>query len=137
MNVYDSSNNIHDINKLLENEMANNKKSVWVKLDKKMKTQKLHSYAEKYGKEHSLSMKQVKQLKIYFSLCLDQQKLQKTKDILYNKDTGEITNIPVLFFNIQTNNFTLKQCDKHVSTIKSLTPKRISKKNAINDLDKK
>ena len=127
--LYDSSSNIHDINKLLENEMVNNKKNVWIKLDKKMKTQKLHIYAEKYGKEHSLSMKQIKQLKIYFSSCLDQQKLQKTKDISYNKETGEITSIPMLFFNIQTNNFTLKQCDKHVSTIKSLTPKRLSKKS--------
>ena len=127
--LYDSSSNIHDINKLLENEMVNNKKNVWIKLDKKMKTQKLHIYAEKYGKEHSLSMKQIKQLKIYFSSCLDQQKLQKTKDISYNKETGEITSIPMLFFNVQTNNFTLKQCDKHVSTIKSLTPKRLSKKS--------
>ncbi len=127
--LYDSSSNIHNINKLLENEMVNNKKNVWIKLDKKMKTQKLHIYAEKYGKEHSLSMKQIKQLKIYFSSCLDQQKLQKTKDISYNKETGEIISIPMLFFNVQTNNFTLKQCDKHVSTIKSLTPKRLSKKS--------
>jgi len=127
--LYDSSGNIHNINKLLENEMVNNKKNVWIKLDKKMKTQKLHIYAEKYGKEHSLSMKQIKQLKIYFSSCLDQQKLQKTKDISYNKETGEITSVPMLFFNVQTNNFTLKQCDKHVSTIKSLTPKRLSKKS--------
>lgn len=127
--LYDSSSNIHNINKLLETEMVNNKKNVWIKLDKKMKTQKLHIYAEKYGKEHSLSMKQIKQLKIYFSSCLDQQKLQKTKDISYNKETGEILNIPMLFFNVQTNNFTLKQCDKHVSTIKSLTPKRLTKKN--------
>ena len=108
MNNMNNMNNINNINKLLENEMANNKKSVWIKLDKKMKTQKLHSYAEKYGKEHSLSMKQVKQLKIYFSTCLDNQKLQKTKEIVYNKDTGDIINIPILYFNIQTNNFTLK-----------------------------
>lgn len=127
--LYDPSSNIHNINTLLENEMVNNKKNVWIKLDKKMKTQKLHIYAEKYGKEHSLSMKQIKQLKIYFSSCLDQQKLQKTKDISYNKETGEIISVPMLFFNVQTNNFTLKQCDKHVSTIKSLTPKRLSKKN--------
>ena len=48
--LYDSSSNIHNINKLLENEMVNNKKNLWIKLDKKMKTQKLHIYAEKYGK---------------------------------------------------------------------------------------
>ena len=34
--LYDSSSNIHNINKLLENEMVNNKKNLWIKLAKQI-----------------------------------------------------------------------------------------------------
>jgi hypothetical protein len=62
--------------------------------------------------------------------CLNKAKLQKTKDVVYEKDSGEITAIPALFFNSITHNFTLKIMDsKRVSTLKSLTPKRMTEKN--------
>jgi hypothetical protein len=56
--------------------------------------------------------------------------LQKTKDVVYDKESGEINSIPALFFNSTNHTFTLKIIDsKRVSTLKSLTPKRISEKN--------
>ena len=62
--------------------------------------------------------------------CLEKMKLQKTKDVVYDKETKEITSIPALHFNINSHHFTLKIMDtKRVSTLKSLTPKRISNKN--------
>ena len=61
--------------------------------------------------------------------CLNKQKLQKTKDVVYDKSTREITSIPSLHFNVETKNFTLKVMDiKHVSTMKCLTPKRKAEK---------
>ena len=48
---------ISDINNLLEMEKQNNKNESWNKLDKSMKIQKLHGFAEKYGRENSLPMK--------------------------------------------------------------------------------
>jgi hypothetical protein len=118
------------IDKLLEMEKQHNKNEQWNKLDKTVKLQKLHHYAEKYGKEHSLPVKEVKTLKAFFNNCLETNKLQKTKDVVYDKTSREITSIPALHFNQLSHNFTLKIMDsKRVSTLKSLTPKRITEKN--------
>ena len=121
---------IHNIDSLLENEKQKNKSDSWNKLDKTVKIQKLHAFAEKYGKDNGYPAKEVKNLKAFFVDCLNKAKLQKTKDVIYEKETGEITAIPALFFNSITHNFTLKIMDsKRVSTLKSLTPKRITEKN--------
>jgi hypothetical protein len=121
---------IQNIETLLENEKQKNKSDSWNKLDKTVKIQKLHAFAEKYGKDNGYPAKEVKNLKVFFVDCLNKAKLQKTKDVIYEKETGEITAIPALFFNSITHNFTLKIMDsKRVSTLKSLTPKRITEKN--------
>ena len=119
---------ISDINKLLEMEKQNNKNESWNKIDKSMKIQKLHVFAERYGKENSLPMKLVKCLKVFFSECLDNNKLSKSKDVIYDREKHEITSIPLLTMNANKN-FTLRQNEKRQSTIKSLTPKRMTVKN--------
>jgi hypothetical protein len=130
-----SSNNIVEddsltIDKLLEMEKQHNKNEQWNKLDKTVKIQKLHHFAEKYGKEHTLPSKDIKSLKAFFVSSLENNKLQKTKDVVYDKGTKEITAIPALHFNQVSRNFTLRITDaKRVSTLKSLTPKRITEKN--------
>jgi hypothetical protein len=117
------------IDQLLEKEKQKNKSDSWNKLDKTVKIQKLHAFAEKYGKDNNYPAKDVKNLKMFFVECLERGKLQKTKDVVYAKD-GEITAIPALFFNATSRSFTLKMIDaKRVSTLKSLTPKRMSEKN--------
>jgi len=119
--------NYTKVDQLLEKEKQHNKTESWNKLDKTIKIQKLHSFAERYGKEHALAMKDIKSLKIFFNDCLEKNKLQKTKDVIYDKDTHEIQTIPSLFFHPVNRNFTLKIMDpKRVSTLKSLTPKRTS-----------
>lgn len=119
--------NYNAIDKLLEKEKLQNKTENWNKLDKTIKIQKLHQFAEKYGKEHSFPVKDIKSLKSFFIDCLEKNKLQKTKDVIYDKDTQTITSIPVLHFNQLTHNFTLRLVDpKRVSTLKSLTPKRVN-----------
>lgn len=123
--TYPEESSFSTIDQMLENEKIQNKKEAWNKLNKTVKIQKLHEYAEKYGKEHSIPVKDIKSLKVFFSDCLDKNKLQKTKDIVYDKERGIITGIPSLFFNTTNRAFTLKIIDsKRVSTIKSLTPKR-------------
>jgi len=119
-----------NIDSILENEKQKNKSDSWNKLDKTVKIQKLHAFAEKHGRDNGYPVKEVKNLKVFFVDCLNKAKLQKTKDVVYEKDSGEITAIPALFFNNITHNFTLKIMDsKRVSTLKSLTPKRITEKN--------
>lgn len=116
--------NALSVDKLLETEKINNRNGSWNKLDKTVRIQKLHAFAEKYGKQHFLTPKEVQLLKAFFIECLERSKLQKVKDVIYNKDTREITSIPALFFNTENKNFTLRLDAKHVSTIKSLTPKK-------------
>jgi hypothetical protein len=112
------------LEEMLEQEKQQNKTEAWNKIDKTMKIQKLHAYAEKYGKEHGFPVKDIKTLKGFFVDALDKGKLQRTKDVLYSKDTREISAIPALHFNKDAHAFTLKNMDtKRVSTLKSLTPK--------------
>lgn len=114
---------------ILDNQSLNAAKNdSWNKLDKTQRTQKLHSFAEKYGKTNELPVKDVKSLKAFFSSCLDSGKLNKTKDVNYDKEKGVINSIPSLFFNVSNRSFTLKADDKRVSTLKSMTPHRVTPK---------
>lgn len=126
---YISSNtafSLNAIDELLEKERNNNKMDSWNKLDKTVKMQKLHAFAEKYVKENKLAIKEAKALKAFFNDCLERNKLSKTKDLLYDKDTGDILAIPSLFFQSNTHHFTLKNTDpKRVSTLKSLNTKAL------------
>ena len=127
-NVYSSTEvSLNNLEKILEKERIYNKTESWNKLDKTVKLHKLHSFSEKYGKEHHLSIHNVKTLKSFFRECLESNKLNKTKDLVYDKETNEIINIPSLHFNSNGHNFTLKIVDtKRVSTLKCLTlPKRV------------
>jgi len=134
---YENELNYNEIAKYLENEKNKNKQDSWNKLDKTDKIQKLHAFAEKYGKDNGIPIKEIKNLKMFFKDCLEKNKLQKTKDVVYDKEHQVITSIPSLLFNTNTRAFTLKIMDsKRVSTIKSLTPKRSSEKNKVEIAEK-
>jgi hypothetical protein len=124
-----ATNSMNKIDEMLETEKKSMNSEPWNKLDKRLKIQKLHAYAEKYGKENSLPVKEVKGLKAFFSTCLTKDKLAKVKDVDYNKATGIINNIGGLAFNLTTRAFTIRNLEKKVSTLKSLTPKKIESEN--------
>lgn len=117
---------------LLEKEKSHNKTETWNKLNKTIKIQKLHMFAEKYGKDNTLPIKDVKSLKLFFIDSLNKSKLQKTKDVVYDKEKGVIQSIPALHFHTTNRTFTLKILDnKRVSTIKSLTPRKTIQEDSI------
>jgi hypothetical protein len=118
---------VNELDDLLEKEKQRNKGEIWTKLDKMIRVQKLHEFAERYGKEHNIPVKEIKSLKAFFKSCLDKNKLNKSKDVVYNKEQRIIVSVPALHFNQVTKNFTLKLMDKRVSTLKSLTPKKNEK----------
>jgi hypothetical protein len=124
-----ATNSMNKIDEMLETEKKSMNSEPWNKLDKRLKIQKLHAYAEKYGKENSLPVKEIKGLKAFFSTCLTKDKLAKVKDVDYNKATGIINNIGGLAFNLTTRAFTIRNLEKKVSTLKSLTPKKIESEN--------
>uniref|UniRef100_A0A6C0F963 Uncharacterized protein n=1 Tax=viral metagenome TaxID=1070528 RepID=A0A6C0F963_9ZZZZ len=126
--------NVEQLDDLLEKEKIRNKGDVWIKLDKTDRYQRLLEYADKHGKEQNMSSKDLKLLKTFFKSCLDRNKLNKSKDVVYNKEERVIISIPGLHFNQVTKNFTLKILDnKRVSTLKSLTPKKGNKLHELNE----
>jgi hypothetical protein len=119
-----SSNNLANLDKFLENEKITNSNEPWSKLDKTDKIKKLFLFADNYKNSNNLSDTEYEELIIFFRYCLDKKKLQRVKDVNYNRETGEIKDIPALFHNKSSNHFTLKNLDKRVSTLKGLAPKK-------------
>ena len=113
-----------DIDSFLEKERTQNKEDQWAKLDKSMKMSKIMTFVESYSSENKLNDKDKTLLHDFLLYCLEQKKLTKTKDVVYDKVSGTITSIPCLLYT-QTlgKKFTLKRCEKRPSTLSSLAPK--------------
>ena len=123
-----SSNDLTNLDKFLEDDKNNNQNEPWCKLDKTVKIKKVFYYADEYSKKINLTSEEDGALRAFLRDCLDRKKLQRVKDVEYDKTTGEIKDIPALAFNKSTNHFTLKNMDKQrVSTLKSLPPKKNTK----------
>ncbi len=112
---------------LLECEQQHNKTEAWNKLDQPSRLQKLHAFAEKYGRETGLPQKEIKNLKVFLSQSLAKGKLNRAKDVVYDREAREVKSVPALHFNGDTKAFTLRLLDdKRPSTLKSLTPRRVA-----------
>jgi len=135
-----SSNDLSNLDKFLENEKNNNVNEPWCKLNKTVKTKKLQDYVEIYKKENNLNEEESNSLILFLKDCLDRKKLQRVKDVIYDKENGIIKEIPALFYMKSNKHFTLKNIDKRVSTLKSLAPKKggqgtIRKKDVVKSQD--
>lgn len=120
-----SSNDLSNLDKFLENEKNNNVNEPWCKLNKTVKTKKIQDYVEKYQQENNLSEKETGLLLSFLKDCLDRKKLQRVKDVIYDKENGVVKEIPSLCYIKTTKHFTLKNMDnKRISTLKSLAPKK-------------
>jgi hypothetical protein len=119
-----SSNDLSNLEKFLEDEKNNNSNEPWCKLNKTIKTKKLLDFAETYRKENTLDEDEAKLLTIFLKDSLDKKKLSRVKDVIYDKVTGIVKNIPALLYTKSKKHFTLKNVDKRISTLKSLAPKK-------------
>jgi hypothetical protein len=115
---------LSNLEAMLETERIENDNENWSKLSKTIKIKKLLVYANKYKEENNLSEEDYNKLIIFFRDCLDKKKLQRVKDVDYNRETGEITNISALIHNKTSNHFTLKNIYKKVSTVKCVQKKK-------------
>lgn len=104
---------IHDIETMLNNELKMNNTSSWNKLDKSTKLGKLQEFVKSYDCDGKMK----EQLFGVLKKGLDQNKLQKIKDVSYNIDTQSIQSIPSL--TLHDSKFILKS-DRKKSTSKSL-----------------
>jgi len=121
-----TTNNVDHLDAFLENEKNTNKGDPWSKLDKTAKIKKILLFAETYREEQLISIVEMDTLVLFLKDCLDRKRLSRVKDVIYDKTTGLIKEIPALHFNKSSNHFTLKNTDKQrVSTLKSLPPKKV------------
>ena len=116
------------IDQILDNENCHNKTEAWNKLNKTLKLQKLHTYSDKFGTENKYTTTEIIHLKRFFTEALEKKKLQKTKEVIYDKLTQEVKEVPGLFLNQSNHSFTIRIDTKRISTLKSLTPKRLTGK---------
>ena len=115
-----SANDLVNLDKFLEDDKLNNKNEPWCKLNKTIKTKKLNEFVEVYKNDNVLDEEEARLLTQFFKDSLDRKKLQRVKDVVYDKDTGEIKDIPALTYTRPNKHFSLKNMDKRVSTLKSL-----------------
>ena len=134
-----SEKDLSNLDKFLESEKINNTNEPWCKLNKTVKTKKLVDFVEKYKNDNNLDNEETKLLASFLKDCIDRKKLQRVKDVVYDKTNGSIKEIPALSYTKANKHFTLKNIDKRVSTLKSLAPKKtqgtIKNKNKTNKDD--
>jgi hypothetical protein len=112
-------NSVSAIDNFLESEKNTNISDQWCKLNKSIRLEKLKLFATEYSVKNSFSQEETIILIDFFKDCLDKKKLNKVKDVTYDKISGCVTDIPLLLFNRQSKSFTLKKTTKHVNTLKS------------------
>ena len=134
-----SEKDLSNLDKFLESEKINNVNEPWCKLNKTVKTKKLVDFVEKYKTDNNLDLEETKLLASFLKDCIDRKKLQRVKDVVYDKTNGSIKEIPALAYTKSNKHFTLKNIDKRISTLKSLAPKKaqgtIKNKNIANTND--
>ena len=127
--IPNSTENLTDLDAFLDKEKEANKQLPWTKLDKSLKLRKISNFVRKYTNEHNLNKKESQELGYYLKDCLERRKIQRQKDIEYDKASGMIKHIPNLVFNKQSGKFTLKNNEKSQCITKGLAPK--SKKKTL------
>ena len=127
--ISNTSENLADLNDFFHKEKEFNKQLPWNKLDKSLKLRKISNFVRKYAQEHNLEKSVSQELGFYLKDCLERRKLQRQKDIEYDKVSGGIKNIPNLIYNKHNGTFLLKTIEKKQGITKGLAPK--SKKKTL------
>ena len=93
----------------LENEKRSNRSEPWNKLDKTTKYKKLEEFAKFYMIKNNLTLTEYNELVSFLKDAIDKKKIYKVKDIIYDKVSSKIQDIPgLLFLNLDNKKFTLK-----------------------------
>ena len=100
--------------------LQTDEKKSWSKLEKATKIKKIAAFCALQDCDNKIALKK------FLIKCLNRKKLQRTKDVVYNMDTGVIEQIHGLTFNKKKQKYTLKRSEKKGSTLKCLP--RIQKK---------
>ena len=109
----DSANqNLLNIESILDKDMDREQKEPWNRLDKTTKVQKLLIYIDMISERETLGKTDKNTLRTQIISYLDKKLLQRNKDVIYDKTTGTITDIPALEYITASRKFTLRRAIK-------------------------
>ena len=109
---------------ILDTESSERRCRPWSRLDPAVRARKLHDYAEVLIAEQSLDAHQAESLKEAFRMGAQRRRLERARDVQYDRTTEAVVAVPNLIYNQTSRRYTLKRSDKRVSTLKSLAPGR-------------
>ena len=92
----------------LTKEQVNNLNGGWNKLNNNIRMSKFQQYLANKVEKGIITVEESAKMYHFLMDCLNRNKLQKVTDVNYNKVTGEIIDIPVLYFNKVSNNYSLR-----------------------------
>jgi len=78
-------------------------------------------YVVKMAEQYELIPNEIIALKRYLVTSLERKRLISVKDVFYDSETGEITNIPLLVFDVESRTFALQRIASRNSTLSSLS----------------
>jgi len=113
---------LEEIESFLQKERESNLSNCsWAKLNKSLKMKKIDEYIETYKTENKLNAEESQKLQVFLKECVNKGRIQKVKDISYDKNTGKIKKINGLGHN-DKGNYTLKNTEttKKNSTLKHM-----------------
>jgi hypothetical protein len=116
-----SNNSLDNLDAFLENEKQCGPADAWCKLNKATKLIKLTEYAVGYVEENEMNADEQALLIAFFKDCLDRKKLQRVKDVNYDKTVGIVKDVNALVY--ANGRFMLKNIDKRASALSSLKTK--------------
>jgi hypothetical protein len=115
--------NILRLEKFFEADKLQNEHESWRKIEKEVRHKKLIQYASRYIAENELGADDEACLILFFKECIENNKIQKVRDVDYDRKAGEIKNVPGLHYNRSERRFTIKHHDKRLSTTQNLPTK--------------
>ena len=116
-----SNNSLDNLEAFLENEKQCGPADAWCKLNKATKLNKLTEYAVGYVEANEMTADEHALLIAFFKDCLERKKLQRVKDVNYDKTVGVVKDVNALVY--ANGRFMLKNIDKRASALSSLKTK--------------
>lgn len=133
--------NINNIELFLSKEKNQNKNKPWNKIGKTKKIKIINNFIKTWSAKNNYEKSKTASLKMFLLNCIERKKLQKIKDVNYNKESEIIIDVPNLSYNENTKKFFIRKTDKKLSTLKHIAPKskrrKLKKKKTEKVLKKK
>lgn len=118
---YDETAKETSVNDILRTETVQNKQQPWARLNKTDKIAKLNLYVAGMTEKYELDAAEIVALKRYLLASLERKRLATVKDVVYEPETGEIVDIPLLAFDEANRTFALQRSASRSSTLSSLS----------------